>query len=62
MEQLTLKALRANKGWTQAETAKKLGISTTTYSAWENDLSNVGISKVKAIADLFKVNLDTIRF
>lgn len=60
-QQYTLKELRAREDWTQAETAERLGISTQTYNAWEKDISNVAVSKVQAVADLFKVRLDQIK-
>ena len=58
----TLKELRARNNLTQEQTAEKLGVSQTTYNAWEKDISNVGISKVQAVADLFKVKLGEIFF
>lgn len=58
----TLKELRARKDWTQRETAIKLGISEQTYNAWEKDISNVAVSKVKAVAELFGVRLSQIFF
>ena len=60
--QYTLKELRARKGKTQADTAKDLGISTQTYNSWEKDISNVAVSKVKAVADYFGVRLSEIFF
>lgn len=62
MKKYSLKELRARKGWTQSQTALKLGVSTQTYNAWEKDISNVGISKVNALAELFDVSLDEIFF
>lgn len=59
--QYSLRELRARMNWTQAQTAKKLGISTQTYNAWEKDLSNVKIGKVISIANLFGVSLDEIK-
>lgn len=58
----TLRELRARKGETQAEVARGLGISTTTYNAWERDISNVGVSKVYAVANYFDVTIDDIEF
>lgn len=58
----SLKELRARKGWTQKETADKLGVSTQTYNAWEKDISNVAVSKVNAIATLFEVTLSDLIF
>lgn len=57
----SLKELRARKGWTQIETAGKLGISPQTYNAWEKDFSNVGVSKAMAVAELFDVTLSQIK-
>lgn len=59
--QYSLRELRARMNWTQAETAKKLGISTQTYNAWEKDLSNVKIGKVISIANLFGVRLEELK-
>lgn len=57
-----LRELRARKGKTQREVAEDLGISATTYCAWESDISNVAISKVVALAKYFGVRLDQISF
>lgn len=56
-----LKELREQKGETQAETAKALGIARTTYSRWERDLSNVSFSKALALARYFNVRLSEIK-
>lgn len=58
----TLKELRARKNKTQIEVAKELGISYQTYNAWEQDISNVGVSKVYALAKYFGVTIDEIKF
>lgn len=58
----TLRELRARKGWTQRETARKLGISEQTYNAWEKDVSGVAVSKVNALACLFGVKIGEIFF
>ncbi len=58
----TLKELRARLDKTQAQAAEDLGISTTTYNGWEQDLSNVAISKVYAVAEYFKVTIDDIKW
>ena len=57
----SIRELRARKGWTQQQTAEKIGVSTQTYNAWEKDISNVGISKVIALADIFDVTLSQIK-
>lgn len=58
----SLRELRARKNKTQRQVAADLGISTTTYSAWENDISNVAVSKVQAVANYFGVALGQISF
>jgi len=52
--------LRARYSLTQEQTAKKLGVSTTTYCAWENNFGMVRLSMAKKIADLFQVKIDDI--
>ena len=58
--QYSVKELRARKGVTQAQAARDLGISVQTFNAWENDISNVGVSKVMALADYFGVTIGEI--
>lgn len=58
----SLRELRARKKKTQREVAADLGISVTTYCAWEKDISNVSISKVEAVATYFGVALGQISF
>lgn len=58
----SLRELRARKNKTQREVAADLGISVTTYCAWEKDISNVAISKVEAVAEYFGVALGQIYF
>lgn len=60
--QYSIKELRARKNETQAETAKAIGVSTTTYVAWEKSLSNVSISKVAALAKHFDVAISEIKY
>ncbi len=61
-QKYTLKELRARKNVTQRQAAAALGVSLTTYHAWEQDISNVGVSKVQAVADYFGVALGQISF
>lgn len=57
----SIRELRARKGWTQKEVAKRVGVSTQTYCAWEKDISNVGVRKVLALARVFGVPLSQIK-
>lgn len=56
----TLKELRARKNVTQRQVAAALGVSATTYNAWERDISGVAVGKVQAVADYFGVALGQI--
>lgn len=58
----TLKELRARKDVTQQEAATDLGVSTTTYNAWEQNISNVAVGKVQAVAEYYGVTLEEIIF
>lgn len=58
----TLKELRVRKNWTQKETAKKLGVSTQTYNAWEQNIGMVKAKDANNVAHLFGVTLDDIFF
>nr|DAH87087.1 MAG TPA: helix-turn-helix domain protein [Caudoviricetes sp.] len=60
MEKYYLREMRVRKGLTQAQVASDLGVSTTTYNAWEKDLSNVAISKVQALAEYYSVPISKI--
>ena len=58
----SLRELRARKNKTQKEVAADLGVSATTYCAWEKDVSQVAVSKVQALAEYFGVALGQISF
>lgn len=60
VRRFSIKELRARKGWTQAETAEILGVSTQTYNAWENNIENLTISKIKILANIFDVDFNEI--
>ncbi|HAB66560.1 MAG TPA: XRE family transcriptional regulator [Firmicutes bacterium] len=59
---LTLKALRINRGLTQQETAKILGISESTLNNYENYKSYPDIPIVEKILDLFNVSYNDVIF
>lgn len=58
----TLRELRARKKVTQQQAAEALGVSTTTYNAWEQDISNIAVSKVQSVATYYGVTLNEIFF
>ncbi len=59
---LTLKALRTNKNLTQAEAAKRLGISEYTLNNYENFKSYPDIPMIEKILNLYSVKYDDIIF
>lgn len=58
----SIKELRVRKDKTQAEAAKDLGITTTTYNAWENNFGIVKISNARKVAKYYGVTLNDILF
>lgn len=58
----SLKELRARKNISQAEAAKSLGVSLTTYNTWEKDFTKVSVSTAMSVADFFGVTLDDLLF
>ena len=59
---LTLKALRINNSMTQAEAAKKLGISEYTLNNYENFKSYPDVPLIEKILKLYKVKYDYVIF
>lgn len=62
MMRWTIKALRVNKGLTQAEMAKALGVSKKTVGAWENGKSMPNLEKVEPICSLLGVKYDDVKW
>lgn len=62
MNRYTLKALRANADLTQSEVAEKIGVSTTTWSKWENKQRFPTVDQVEKISEFFGVSYDDIIF
>ncbi len=58
----TLKALRANKNWTQAEVAEKLEISVETWANWERKKTFPDVPNIIKIERLFSVTFSDIIF
>jgi transcriptional regulator with XRE-family HTH domain len=57
-----IRMLRELKGWTQAELAKRSGISATNISLLENDRVEIGKKRVEQIAIAFAVHPAIIMF
>ena len=59
--QFSLKELRARMDWSQAETAKKIGTTKTTYNRWEQNPKNIKIKDAIKIANVFGVPIADIK-
>lgn len=53
-----LKYLRKRAGWSQTELAKRLGVSKSAISMWENGNRAPDPEMMEAIADLFNVDMN----
>lgn len=60
--QITLKALRVNKGETQEETAKGVGVSVDTWSNYENGKTFPDVPVIQRIEKHFNIKYDNINF
>ena len=57
-----IRMLRELKGWTQAELARRSGISATNISLLENDKVKIGKRRVEQLAKAFDVHPAIIMF
>ena len=60
--QLTLKAARVNKGYTQKQAAELLGITRDTLSNYERGKSYPDVPIIKKIEELYQVKYEAIIF
>ncbi len=58
----TLKAIRANKGDTQEQTAKAIGVSVETWANYEKGVTFPDVPTIKKIEDYFNISYDNINF
>ena len=54
----TIKSLRIEKGLTQPQLAKLVGVSNGMISIWENNINEPKASYIKALAIVFDVSAD----
>lgn len=62
MSQITLKAARVNKGFTQAFVAHKLGVSAGTIKNWEAGKTFPKQPQIEALCNLYGISYDGIFF
>ena len=59
---LTLKAARTNKGLTQEEAAKAIGVTRDTISNWERGATYPDVINLKAIEEVYQVGYNELIF
>ncbi|MBO0961965.1 helix-turn-helix transcriptional regulator [Neobacillus sp. MM2021_6] len=59
--QMSLEALRVNKGMTQQDVADRLGVSRNTVIKWESGEVKPKELVIYALAKLYEVDLDMMR-
>lgn len=59
---LTLKALRVNRGWSQKEAAKNIGVSDLTLRRYEQGKSFPNAKIIGRIESAYGVSYDNINF
>lgn len=62
MERMSIKALRVERGMTQAEFARALQVNKKTVSAWELGKTCPKLDKIEAICATLGVEYDSIRW
>lgn len=62
MPQITLKAARVNAGLTQAEAAKKIGVSVSTLKNWEKGVTFPKQPHILKICEVYGIQYDHIFF
>jgi transcriptional regulator with XRE-family HTH domain len=57
-----VRRLRSIKGWNQTEAAKRLRVSTAAFSNIETGITDISISRLYKLAELFHVSVSEILF
>lgn len=60
--QLTLKAARVNKGLSQKEAAKMIGVTEDTIGNWERGKSYPNVLLLKSIEEIYQVDYNDLIF
>jgi putative transcriptional regulator len=55
-----IRVLRAEKGWSQAELAEKVGVSRNSLNAVENDKFDPSLPLAFRIAELFGIKIEDV--
>lgn len=60
--EITLKSARVNKGYTQAEAARLIGVTVDTLSNYERGKSYPDVPVIKRIEDVYGVPYSSLKF
>lgn len=52
-----IKTLRCHRGWKQEDAARRMRVSVATFSKIETGYSDVNISRLEQLADIFEIDL-----
>lgn len=58
--EITLEACRVNKGMTQKQVSKMLGISNNTYSMWEQYKTPLKAYQIEKLSEIFEIPIENI--
>lgn len=58
MQKITIASARVNAGYTQAQFAKKLGVSLSALQKWEDGKSDMRVSSLKKISEITGFSMD----
>lgn len=59
---ISIKAARVNRGLTQIEAAKRLGINKSTLQKWESGKNFPNAKKIALMCDIYNVKIDDLIF
>lgn len=59
---ITMKAARVNKGMTQGDVAKALGVTKKTVCSWENGKTMPRLEKIEPLCKLYGLEYDNIEW
>lgn len=62
MKKITLRGARVDKGYTQKEASKLIGVGLSTLQNWENGTSFPKQPQIDKICELYEVNYNDINF
>lgn len=59
---MTIKSARINKGYTQIEASKLIGVSATTLGHWETGKNHPSVEKARKLSEVYEVSLNSLIF